>query len=389
MRQPLQRGTVFAAGMLMVVSACSKPGDTAQADSAGGGSAMAKMDSTGNTMAMDSAAAGNAAPAQPDAQSQNVLTTLAGLGGKPIETLTPAEARKQPTPTDAVMAILKKDGKPTDPKQLVPGVTAVDRSVGGAAGQIPATVYTPEGAGPFPMILYTHGGGWVIANRKVYDGGARGLAKSANAVVVSIDYRLAPEHKFPAAHDDAIAAYKWMVANAAAIKGDTSRIALAGESAGGNLALATAVAVRDQKLTSPKHIVAVYPVAQNDTTTASYNQYANAKPLNRPMISWFLKHTLKSPADAQDPRLNLVAANLRGLPPVTIINAEIDPLRDDGMMIERALRDAGVQVERRKYDGVTHEFFGAAAVVDKAKEAQTYAGDRLKASFGAAQTASR
>jgi acetyl esterase/lipase len=240
------------------------------------------------------------------------------------------------------------------------------------------------------VILYTHGGGWVIADRKVYDGGARGLAKAANAVVVSIDYRRAPENKFPAAHDDAVAAYKWVVANAASIKGDTSRIALAGESAGGNLALATAIAVRDQKLTAPKHVVAVYPIAQNDTTTGSYTQYANAKPLSRPMMNWFAKHTTKSPADLKDPRINLVAADLKGLPPVTIINAEIDPLRDDGAMIERALRDAGVSVERRLYDGVAHEFFGQAAVLDEAREAQQYAGERLKAAFASTTaTASR
>jgi acetyl esterase/lipase len=268
-------------------------------------------------------------------------------------------------------------------------VTAVDRTVAGAAGQIPATVYTPEGAGPFPVILYTHGGGWVIANRKVYDGGARGLAKSANAVVVSVDYRLAPENKFPAQHEDALAAYRWALANAASIKGDPKRVALAGESAGGNLALATAVAARDNNLQRPLAVISVYPIAQPDTTTDAYNTYANAKPLSRPMMAWFARHTARTPADLQDPRINLVKANLRDLPPVTIINAEIDPLRDDGAMLERAIRDAGGQVERRKYDGVTHEFFGMAAVVDKARDAQQYAGDRLKAAFGGQQTASR
>jgi acetyl esterase/lipase len=223
----------------------------------------------------------------------------------------------------------------------------------------------------------------------VYDGGARGLAKSANAVVVSVDYRRAPENKFPAAHEDAVAAYRWAAQNAASIKGDSSRMALAGESAGGNLAVATAIAVRDQRLTAPKHVLAVYPVAQTDTTTPSYNTYADAKPLNRPMMNWFVKHTVRSEADLKDPRLNLVGASLQGLPPVTIVNAEIDPLRDDGMMLERALRDAGVAVERRVYDGVAHEFFGMAAVEDKAKEAQQYAGDRLKASLGGPQTAAR
>jgi acetyl esterase len=144
----------------------------------------------------------------------------------------------------------------------VPGVTSVDRAIRGAAGDIPARIYTPEGAGPFPVIVYYHGGGWVIADKNVYDGGARGLAKAANAVVVSVDYRLAPEAKFPAQHDDALAAYRWALANAASIKGDPKRVALAGESAGGNLAVATAVAARDAKLQAPAAVISVYPIAQ-------------------------------------------------------------------------------------------------------------------------------
>jgi acetyl esterase/lipase len=257
----------------------------------------------------------------------------------------------------------------------------MDRSIRGAVGSIPARIYTPEGAGPFPVIVYYHGGGWVIANKDVYDGGARGLAKQANAVVVSVDYRLAPEAKFPAQHEDALAAYRWALANAPSIKGDAKRVALAGESAGGNLAVATAVAARDAGLQAPTAVISVYPIAQADTTTQSYTVYATAKPLSRAMMGWFATQTARTPADLQDPRISLVTANLSNLPPVTIINAEIDPLRDDGAMLEQALRKAGNAVERRLYDGVTHEFFGMAAVEPKAKEAQTYAGERLKASF--------
>ena len=342
------------------------------------------VDTSLGTVALSDSAASAVAPGgQPkaDAPMQSVLDQLAALGGKPIETLDPAEARKQPTPSDAVKALLVKQGKDTMPAALVPGVTSVDRSIPGAAGSIPTRVYTPEGAGPFPVVVYYHGGGWVIANKDVYDGGARGLSKAANAVVVSVDYRLAPEHKFPAQHDDAFAAYKWAIANAASIKGDPKRIALAGESAGGNLAVATAIAARDAKLQLPVAVVSVYPIAQPDTTTESYNENANAKPLNRPMMSWFAKNATRTPADLQDPRINLVKANLTGLPPVTIINAQIDPLRDDGKMLEDALRAANVSVDRKVYDGATHEFFGMAAVVDDAKDAQQYAGDRLKDAF--------
>ena len=317
-----------------------------------------------------------------DADMQRVLTELAALGGKPIESLTPEEARMQPTPTDAVMALLKKQGKDTTPAVLVPGVTSVDTEVGGAAGKLPARVYTPDGPGPFPVVVYFHGGGWVIADKQVYDGGARALAKQANAVVVSVDYRLAPEAKFPAAWDDALASYKWVSENAASIKGDPMRMALAGESAGGNLAVSTAIAVRDAGLRMPRHVLAVYPVAQTgDLNTKSYVDSATAKPLNKPMIGWFVDKLLAKPEDKMNPRLDIVHANLKGLPPVTIINAQIDPLREDGAMLQNALKKAGVKVERKVYAGVSHEFFGMGAVVKKAADAEKMGGQALRAAF--------
>ena len=319
-----------------------------------------------------------------DADMQAVLDELASLGGKPIESLTPQEARQQPTPADAVTALLKKQHKDTSPMALVPGVSSVDREISGAAGTIPARVYTPDGAGPFPVVVYFHGGGWVIGDKQVYDGGARGLAKQAQAIVLSVDYRLAPEVKFPAAWDDAFAAYKWAAANAASIKGDPTRLALAGESAGGNLALATAIAVRDAGLQAPTHVLAVYPVGQTgNLDTASYRDSATAKPLNKAMIGWFVDKLLAKPADKMDPRLDLVNAKLGGLPSVTIIGAQIDPLREDGALLEAALKKAGVKVQRKLYTGVAHEFFGMAAVVKKAAEAQKFGGQALRGSFGA------
>jgi acetyl esterase len=317
-----------------------------------------------------------------DKDMQTVLSTLAGLGGKPIETLEPAEARKQPTPADAVMAVLKKQGKDTSPTALVPGVASADSTIPGPAGALPVRIYTPEGAGPFPIVVYYHGGGWVIADKNVYDGGARGLSKQAKAVVVSVDYRLAPEAKFPAQHDDALATYKWAAQNAASIKGDPKRMALAGESAGGNLAIATAMAIRDQGLNAPLHIVSVYPIAQaTDLATASYKDSASAKPLNKPMMEWFAKHVFTKPEDKKDPRIDLIHANLKGLPPVTLINAQIDPLRSDGDMLASALKKAGVKVEHRMYAGTSHEFFGMAAAVADAKDGQALAGKRLVDAF--------
>jgi len=339
--------------------------------------------SAATTAAPSDTVARNGTSFKADRDMQMVLDELASLGGKPIETLTPAEARLQPTPTDAVMSVLKKKGKDTSPTALVPGVTSVDREITGAAGAIPARIYTPDGPGPFPVIVYFHGGGWVIADKEVYDGGARGLAKQANAIVVSSDYRRAPEAKFPASHDDAVATYKWAAENAASIKGDPKRLALAGESAGGNMAVSTAVAVRDAGLVKPTHILAVYPVAQTgNLNTRSYVDSGSAKPLNKPMIEWFVDKLLAKPEDKMNPRLDIVNAKLTGLPPVTIINAQIDPLREDGALLQAALKKAGVKVDRKVYDGVTHEFFGMAPVVKDAAAAQKYGGQALKASFG-------
>ena len=317
-----------------------------------------------------------------DDDMQAVLDQLASMGGKPIEMLYVDEARKQPTPADAVMALLKKQGKDTAPTALVPGVTSLDREIPGAAGNLPARIYTPNGAGPFPVIVYFHGGGWVIADKQVYDGGARGLSKQAGAIVVSVDYRRAPEATFPAAWDDALAAYRWAAANAAAIKGDPTRLALAGESAGGNLALSTAVAARDAGVQAPTHVLAVYPVGQTgNLDTPSYKDSATAKPLNKAMIGWFVDKLLSKPEDKMDPRLDAVHANLTGLPPVTIINAQIDPLREDGGLLETALKKAGVKVTRKVYAGVAHEFFGMAAVVQKAADAQNFGAQALRDSF--------
>ena len=322
---------------------------------------------------------GNTATSTPGAEQKQVLDELGMLGGKPIETLSAVEARKQPSPADAVMALLKKQGKPTTPEAVG---SIANQTIATSAGPLPVRVYTPAGKGPFPVIVYYHGGGFVIATIDTYDGSARALANAAAAVLVSVEYRKAPEHKFPAAHDDALAAYQWVLANAEKIQGDPARVAIVGESAGGNLAMATAIAARDKGIQLPTSILAVYPIAGSDTNTVSYRENANAKPLSRPMMVWFTNKYVRSPADVNDPRLNLLAANLKGLPPVTIINAEIDPLRTDGELLAAKLKDAGVTVDRKLFDGVAHEFFGQGVLVPAAKEAVQFGAKSLKAGFG-------
>lgn len=201
--------------------------------------------------------------------------------------------------------------------------------------------------------------------------------------MVSVDYRLAPEARFPAQHDDALAAYQWAAAHAESIKGDPRRLALAGESAGGNLALATAIAARDRGLPAPLHVLAVYPIAQAaNLATPSYRDSEYAKPLNKAMMGWFTEWSFTRVEDERDPRIDLINANLKNLPPVTLISARIDPLRSDADLLGAALTNAGVRVTHKVYDGVTHEFFGMAAVVAKARQAQAFAGSQLRLGMG-------
>jgi acetyl esterase len=317
-----------------------------------------------------------------DDDMQEVLDAYLALKPAAIEKCSVEEARAQPTPADAVMDLLRQQGRDTSPQSLVPGVSATDRMIPGAAGELRARIYVPQGQAPFPVVVYFHGGGWVIADLDVYDAGARGLCAQSGAIVVSVDYRQAPEHRFPAAWDDALAAYRWVLQNAATFDGDPARLALAGESAGGCLAVATAIAaVNTPGLTPPRHVLAVYPVAQTSMSTPSYIENALGQPLNRAMMGWFFDKLVNLEEDLKDPRLDLVNAELRGLPEVTIINAMLDPLRSDGAMLETALQNAGVTVYRKDFHGVGHEFFGAAAVVAKAREAQQLAGERLRGAF--------
>lgn len=319
------------------------------------------------------------AMAKPNAQMKAVLDQLAALHPKPIERLTPAEARKQPGPPQAIMALLKKQGRSTAPEAVG---SVQDRTIPGPAGAIPVRVYKPRGNGPFPVIAYTHGGGWVISSIQGYDASCRALTNATGAMVVSIGYRMAPEHKLPAAHEDSYAATQWLMRHVANWGGDPKRVAVAGESAGANLATETCLRARDRKGMMPVHQLLVYPVANNNTRTPSYLENAKAKPLNRPMMLWFMRHSLRRMSDANNQYiLPAKARTLRGLPPATVVLAEIDPLRSEGEAYANRLRQAGVPVRSRLYTGVTHEFFGMGAVVDKSKQAVNFAAAGLKTAF--------
>ena len=338
------------------------------------------------TILLSAGVGAQAAPAQPTAEMKAVLDQLAALGGKPLQTLMPDQARKQPTPADAVKALLVKEKQSTDP-EAVAKIESIE--IPGPAGVIKARIYWPlEGTKPHPVVHYIHGGGWVIADLDTYDSSPRAIANAANAIVVSTHYRQAPQHPFPAAHEDSLAAYRWIVQNAASFDGDPKRVAVAGESAGGNMAADIALRASSAGVAPPIYQVLIYPVTDTTMNTESYRTYAKAKPLNADLMQWFFKHTLARPANAQDPRIALLRAPLNAkLPPATIITAEIDPLQSEGQQYAERLKTAGVTVHFHDYKGVTHEFFGMGAVVPQAKEAVTLVGSHLKTAFGVKQKA--
>ncbi|TSJ79709.1 alpha/beta hydrolase [Rariglobus hedericola] len=311
---------------------------------------------------------------------QVVLDQYARLVPQPIATLTTAEARRQPTLADAVNAVLKTRGKRGGSE---PVAQIADRAIAGPAGEIRLRVYTPtaDGTGPMPVIIYFHGGGFVIGSVDSYDASARALTNAAKAIVISAHYRQGPENKFPAATEDAFAAYQWTLAHAAEINGDPRRIAVAGEGAGGNLAAGVCIRARDSNVPVPLHQLLIYPLLDSRTDTPSYSENTNVIPFGRPLIDWYLDHSV-SPADRINPRFALLrAASFDDLPPATIITAQIDPLRSEGETYARKLREARVDVAHRNYEGVVHDFFGLGAVVPQARSAVVFAGGRLQQAF--------
>lgn len=314
-----------------------------------------------------------------DADMQHLLEVLAALQPLPIETLSAAEARAQPGPAAALRRILRVPPQDYD-------VAMELRLLPGPAGDLRARVYTPvaTAAGPRPMILYLHGGGWVIGDLEDYDAAPRMLARRTGAVVVSAHYRQAPEFKFPAAHKDSLAAWEWMLEQAEALGGDAENAALAGEGSGGNLAVNIALTAHAEGATQPRHLLLVSPMAGTDFTLPSYIENAQSQPLRSDTVRWFYKKALRNRAGFADARLNLYErGDLGGLPPTTIILAEIDPLRSEGELLAQALRRSGVWVDCTVYDGVTHQFFGLGAVVNKAVFAQSQATHNLSDSFAA------
>ncbi|MCB0246313.1 MAG: alpha/beta hydrolase, partial [Anaerolineae bacterium] len=278
---------------------------------------------------------------------RTVLLAVRVTGGKPINEMTIPEARR------ATQARIRRRRKP------IPIASIADRTIPGPAGPIPIRLYTPEGPGPFPLVIFFHGGGFVVGDLDNDDMICRSLCHGVDCVVVSVDYRLAPEHKFPAAPDDCLAATRWAAEHAVEFNADPARIALAGDSAGGNLAAVTAMRIRDESGPRLCGQLLIYPMTDYHTPPAP-SLVANASDylVTRDMIIWFWGHYLNDASQANHPHAApLRAPDLSGLPPALVITAEYDPLRDEGERYAQRLQEAGVPTVCTRYDGMIHGFF--------------------------------
>ncbi|MFL6104746.1 MAG: alpha/beta hydrolase [Actinomycetes bacterium] len=262
-----------------------------------------------------------------------------------------------------------------------PVAAVADRRVPGPAGELPVRVYTPEGEPPFPIVVFFHGGGWVVGTLDTYDPLCRALAAATPAVVVSVDYRLAPEHRWPAAVEDAYAATEWASRNAAALGGVQHRLAVAGDSAGGNLAAVVALGARDRGGPAIAFQLLVYPVLDAAGDTASWREYADGYHLTADGMRWYWDHYLGGADGAAPDASPLRAAFVGGLPPALVIGAEYDILRDEGEAYAARLAEAGVDASASRHAGVVHGFVRWRAVTGAAGDALQEAATALRSAL--------
>ena len=306
-----------------------------------------------------------------DPQARAYLDLMAAAGGPPAESLPPAEAR----------ALME-----TRPRKPGPAVAKVeDRLIPGPGPDVPIRIYTPEGDGPCPVLVWLHGGGWVLGSIETNDATCRALTNEAHCITVSVGYRLAPETKFPGGLEDSYAAAAWAAGNAASFGGDPSRVAIGGASAGGNLAAAVTLLARERGGPRLVHQLLVYPVTDLAQDTDSYRENAEGYGLTRSTMAWYRELYLSNETERANPLVApLQAADLSGLPPALVITAEYDPLRDEGEAYARRLTDAGVRTRCTRYDGMIHLFFNPSLGFEKSFEAIAEAGTALRNAFGTA-----
>ena len=283
-------------------------------------------------------------------------------------TLGPAEIRALPTVLTAAPE---------------PVASVVQRGIRGPGGWLQIRIYHPPGEGPHPALIWMHGGGFMFGTLEGVDRKCRALTTRASCVVVSVDYRLAPETKFPGAVEDTYAALEWVAANAAELRVDPTRIAIGGESAGGNLAAAAALAARDRGGPTIAFQLLIYPITDARLDTPSFNEFSDGPVITRRDCGWFYEQYIARPEDADSPYFSVLRApDLRRLPAALVVTAGCDPLRDQGEAYAARLRDAGVEALTWRYDGMPHGFVGFRQL-DDAKRALDEIAAELKRRLGA------
>lgn len=295
-----------------------------------------------------------------DPQVAAFLQRVADLNAPPIYTLTPDQARRT---------------VPQIPGPPEPVATVENRRIAGPHGEVPVRIYTPfsavqqTGRGPVPLMVFYHGGGWMVADLDSYEHLARTLANAFDGVVISVDYRLSPEHKFPVGVEDCYAATAWAFEHARSLGADPYRIIVSGDSAGGNLAAAVCLMARDRQGPSIAHQLLIYPVTDCDFETPSYLQNASGYMLTRKAMQWYWEAYLPDVAAVHHYAAPLQAKDLSGLPAAHVITAEYDPLRDEGEAYAERLQAAGVPLTFKRYDGMIHGFVRRTDLYDMARQA--------------------
>lgn len=315
-------------------------------------------------------------PAAPSPGMAAVLDEWGQMNAQYLPKLTPARAREVPTLLEAARAIPNVAGLPA-PATEVPQVTPLTAS--GAEGALPAQLYRPALARDTPLVVWFPGGTWVTGSLDAADETARELSARTGWVVVAVQPRKAPEARFPAAHDDALALYQWARAQARAWGADPTRVVLGGEGPGANLALSTALSARDRGIAAPDYLLLATPLVSTALSGPSMADSGNARPLTRGIVSWAQDQYAANRRDLSDPRLNLLPrTDFAGLPPTTIILAPIDPLRSEGEALADALRAQRVSTTLRTEPGTTHGFFGLGQTVPEAAAAEDHAAQTMR-----------
>ena len=291
-----------------------------------------------------------------DPQVAAFLKRIAALNAPPIYTLSPAEARLT---------------VPQVPPPFEPIGNVEDRQIPGPHGEIPVRIYTPKsaaGAGSVPLMIFYHGGGWMVSGINDYEHLMRIFANALDCVVVSVGYRLSPEHKFPIGLEDCFAATAWAAAHARSLGADPERLIVCGDSAGGNLAAAVSLIARDNGGPAIAHQLLIYPVTDCNFETQSYQENATGFMLTQTAMRWYWDAYLPDSSAASHPyAAPMQAADLAGLPPAHVITAEFDPLRDEGEAYAQRLKDAGVPLTFKRYAGMIHGFVRRTDLYDGAR----------------------